>query len=100
MLRFIEINEKKQPVYPFKTEEDKQKYARDNCDTFASASLLVPKDVVVIDFDEDNVTKDKDGNIITNKESFLINYLIKNYNPYWTKSQSNHYHLYFKKTKA
>lgn len=100
MLRFIEINEKKQPVHPFKTEEDKQKYAKNNCDTFASASLLVPKDVVVIDFDEDNVTKDKEGNIITNKESFLINYLIKNYNPYWTKSQSNHYHLYFKKPKG
>ena len=48
-MKFIEINEKKQPIHPFKTEEDKQKYAKDNCDTFASASLLVPKDVVVID---------------------------------------------------
>lgn len=97
MLRFIEINENKQPIHPFKTKEDKEKYSKPNCNTFSSASLIIPKDVIVIDFDEDNIVKDRDGNIISNKESFLINYLIDKYNPYWTKSQNNHYHLYFKK---
>lgn len=97
MLRFIELNESKTPLHPFKTEEDKRKYSKEDCSTFSSAALLIPKDVVVLDFDEDNIIRDKDNNIVSNKEEFLIKYLIENYNPYWTKSQKNHYHLYFKK---
>jgi archaellum biogenesis ATPase FlaH len=97
MLRYIEIDENKIPLHQFKTEDDKRKYSKLTCDTFSSASLLIPKNVVVLDFDEDNIVKDNNGNIISNKEKFLIDYLIEKYHPYWTKSQNNHYHLYFKK---
>ena len=99
MLRFIGINENKVPLTPFKTEEDKQNYSQGNCDNFVSASLIIPKGVVVIDFDEDNVIRDNNGEILVNKEKILIDYFIKNYNPYWTRSKSNHYHLYFKMPK-
>ncbi len=97
MLRYVEINENKVPIAPFKTKEDKEKYSKTNCESFPSASLIIPNGVVILDFDEDNILKDMFGKIISNKEAFLINYLIETYNPYWTKSQNNHYHLYFKK---
>ena len=97
MLRYIEINENKVPVVPFKTKTDKEKYSKPSRESFPSASLIIPDGVVVLDFDEDNILKDDFGRIISNKESFLISYLIEVYNPYWTKSQNNHYHLYFKR---
>lgn len=99
MLRYIELDSDKHPLHKFKTEEDKRKYSQLDCECFSNSALLVPKDVIVIDFDNDNIIKDNSGNIISSKEEFLINYLINNYSPYWTKSQKNHYHLYFKRPK-
>lgn len=96
MLRYIEIDNNKVPLVPFKSEEDKKKYSKPSCDSFSSSSLIIPTGVVVLDFDEDNILRNDFG-IISNKEYFIINYLIDKYNPYWTKSQKNHYHLYFKK---
>ena len=81
MLRFIEINENKVPVTPFKTNADKEKYSKPSCESFPSASLIIPDGVVVLDFDEDNILKDNFGRIISNKETFLISYLIEGLSP-------------------
>ena len=57
MLRYVEINENKVPIAPFKTKEDKEKYSKTNCESFPSASLIIPNGVVILDFDEDNILK-------------------------------------------
>ena len=93
MLRYIELDSDKHPLHKFKTEEDKRRYSQLDCECFSNSALLVPKDVIVIDFDNDNIIKDNNENIISSKEEFLINYLKNNYSPYWTKSQKNHYHF-------
>ena len=43
---------------------DKEKYSKPSCESFPSASLIIPDGVVVLDFDEDNILKDNLINVM------------------------------------
>ncbi len=87
MLKYIEVSSDKKPKYTF----DKAKNSYENME---NAALLVPDNIVVIDFDGDNI--DKNGRIY---DEDIIFYLLKKYRPYWTKSRPNHFQLFFRKPK-
>ena len=87
-LKYIRLNDNKRPIDKWK--EEKNQYF--SCDDLRNAALVITKDVVVIDFDGDNI--DSSGEV---KDSCIYRYILEKYRPYWVKSKSNHIHLYFKK---
>lgn len=87
MIKFVEVNNNKIPIHSF----SEAKVSHNN---MKNAALLVPNDVVVVDFDGDNIHKN--GQIYDEK---IIFYLLTKYRPYWTKSRPNHFQLYFKMPK-
>ena len=88
MIKYIEMNDKKEPIKSFRKEEN----LITDISCVTNAALVIPKGIVVIDFDGDNIGFD--GSTIY--DDMIINYLIEKYNPYWVRSRENHCHLYFK----
>lgn len=92
MIKYIEMSisdGKKKPVHKYsKTDE----FLIDEISNVTAAALIIPKHVVVVDFDGDN--KGFDGEVYDDK---IIKYFIDTYKPYWVRSKPNHCHLYFKK---
>ena len=88
MIKYIEMTDKKEPIKSFKKEEN----LITDISCVTNAALVIPKGIVVVDFDGDNIGFD--GRTIY--DDMIINYLIEKYNPYWVRYRENHCHLYFK----
>lgn len=86
-LKFVRINDDKQPIEKWKDNIN----LSDNYTELRGASLVIPKGIVIIDFDGDNINKSG-----VSKDDGIANYILKEYKPYWVKSRKNHIHLYFK----
>lgn len=86
-LKFVRINDNKEPIEKWKDNHN----LSEDYKKLRGCALVIPKGIVVVDFDGDNL--DKNG---VSQDERIFNYILEKYKPYWVKSKKNHIHLYFR----